>query len=211
MAKASDHIKEIKKNTCLTQADLAELLGASLVAIDRWERGDTHPSPHQAQKIADILAQSQEGLPISKIRRLCQKETFASRGFSRRSFRRGEPDLFSPSHQVNICEQPLAPILSRLKNGRFFGDGASILANLLLSHERPARTPDHPATGATSAGKNTYTYDAHTYHTKVPPQGIVEFLHHYLPEGGLVLDPFSGSGMTGVAVLVAGSDVILNE
>jgi DNA modification methylase len=62
-----------------------------------------------------------------------------------------------------------------------------------------------------SAGKNTYTYDAHTYHTKVPPQGIAELLKHYLPEGGLVLDPFSGSGMTGVAATSLGLDCILNE
>jgi 16S rRNA G966 N2-methylase RsmD/predicted RNA-binding Zn-ribbon protein involved in translation (DUF1610 family) len=63
-----------------------------------------------------------------------------------------------------------------------------------------------------SAGKNTYTYDAHTYHTKVPPQGIAELLAHYLPEGhGLVLDAFAGSGMTGVAAQVTGHDSILNE
>jgi len=62
-----------------------------------------------------------------------------------------------------------------------------------------------------SAGKNTYTYDAHTYHTKVPPQGIAELVRHYLPEGGLVLDPFAGSGMTGVATATVGADCILNE
>jgi DNA modification methylase len=62
-----------------------------------------------------------------------------------------------------------------------------------------------------SAGKNTYTYDAHTYHTKVPPQGIAELLQHYLPDGGLVLDVFSGSGMTGVAASALGYDSILNE
>ena len=63
-----------------------------------------------------------------------------------------------------------------------------------------------------SAGKNTYTYDAHTYHTKVPPQGIAELLTHYLPEGrGLILDAFAGSGMTGVAAQVTGHDSILNE
>jgi DNA modification methylase len=62
-----------------------------------------------------------------------------------------------------------------------------------------------------SAGKNTYTYDAHTYHTKVPPQGIAELLLHYLPNGGLVFDPFAGSGMTGVAARANGYDCVLNE
>ncbi|HZQ08150.1 MAG TPA: DNA methyltransferase, partial [Anaerolineae bacterium] len=51
------------------------------------------------------------------------------------------------------------------------------------------------------AGKNTYVYDAHTYHTKVPPEAIVTLIQHYTQEGDLILDPFAGSGMTGVAAL----------
>ncbi len=50
-----------------------------------------------------------------------------------------------------------------------------------------------------SAGKNTYVYDAHTYHTKVPPQGIELLIEYYTRPGDVVLDPFCGSGMTGVA------------
>ncbi len=45
----------------------------------------------------------------------------------------------------------------------------------------------------------------------MPPQGIAELLNHYLPDGGVVLDPFAGSGMTGVAALATGHDCILNE
>ena len=52
-----------------------------------------------------------------------------------------------------------------------------------------------------SAGKNTYVYDAHTYHTKVPPQAIEHLIEHYTEPGDIVLDPFCGSGMTGVAAL----------
>ena len=59
--------------------------------------------------------------------------------------------------------------------------------------------------------KITYTYDAHTYHTKIPPQGIAKVISKYLPNGGLVLDPFAGSGMTGVAARHLGLEVILNE
>lgn len=51
------------------------------------------------------------------------------------------------------------------------------------------------------AGKNTYVYDAHTYHTKVPPEAISRKIEHYTRPGDLVLDPFCGSGMTGVACL----------
>lgn len=49
------------------------------------------------------------------------------------------------------------------------------------------------------SGKNTYVYDAHTYHTKVPPEGIKEVIKYYTEPGDVILDPFCGSGMTGVA------------
>ncbi len=49
------------------------------------------------------------------------------------------------------------------------------------------------------AGKNSYVYDAHTYHTKVPPEGIEKLIEHYTRPGDVVFDPFCGSGMTGVA------------
>jgi DNA modification methylase len=61
------------------------------------------------------------------------------------------------------------------------------------------------------AGKNTAIYNAHSYHTKVPPQGIVPYLEHYTDPGDLVLDSFCGSGMTGVAALLSGRCAILND
>lgn len=60
-----------------------------------------------------------------------------------------------------------------------------------------------------SAGKNSYTYDAHTYHTKVPPEAIKRLIEHYTNPNELVLDPFCGSGMTGVAALQLGRNPIL--
>lgn len=64
------------------------------------------------------------------------------------------------------------------------------------------------------AGKNTPIYNAHSYHTKVPYQGIIPFIEHYTALGDLILDPFCGSGMTGVASLLCSSGprkVILND
>ena len=64
------------------------------------------------------------------------------------------------------------------------------------------------------AGKNTPIYNAHSYHTKVPHQGIIPFIEHYTKPGDLILDPFCGSGMTGVAALLCPSGprhVILND
>ena len=48
-------------------------------------------------------------------------------------------------------------------------------------------------------GKNDPIYSVHSYHTKVPPRSIVPYILHYTQPGDIVLDPFCGSGMTGVA------------
>jgi DNA modification methylase/transcriptional regulator with XRE-family HTH domain/DNA-directed RNA polymerase subunit RPC12/RpoP len=61
------------------------------------------------------------------------------------------------------------------------------------------------------AGKNTPIYNAHSYHTKVPYQGIIPYIEHYTRPGDLVLDPFAGSGMTGVAAILSGRRAILND
>lgn len=68
-----------------------------------------------------------------------------------------------------------------------------------------------PYSSNISAGKNTYVYDAHTYHTKVPPQGIKLLIDYYTRPGDVVLDPFCGSGMTGIAALETGRQVILSD
>lgn len=56
-----------------------------------------------------------------------------------------------------------------------------------------------PFAADVSEGKNDPIYMAHSYHTKVPPKAIVRYLMHYTRPGDVVLDGFSGSGMTGVA------------
>lgn len=61
------------------------------------------------------------------------------------------------------------------------------------------------------AGKNTPIYNAHSYHTKIPYQGIMPYIEHYTSPGDIVLDSFSGSGMTGVASVLCGRNAILND
>ncbi len=53
-----------------------------------------------------------------------------------------------------------------------------------------------------SEGKTDPIYTAHSYHTKVPYKAIVRAILHYTEPGDLVLDGFSGSGMTGVAAQI---------
>ncbi|MBN2390343.1 MAG: site-specific DNA-methyltransferase, partial [Anaerolineae bacterium] len=90
------------------------------------------------------------------------------------------------------------------------------LAEFIRQHAKPYdpaadtyRRP--PFAQSVKAGKNSPIYNAHSYHTKVPPEGIVPYIEHYTDPGDLVLDPFCGSGMTGVAALMAGRHAILND
>ncbi len=76
---------------------------------------------------------------------------------------------------------------------------------------RPAKEVTEPSNKSIVAGKNTYVYDAHTYHTKVPPEGIEALIEHYTCSGDVVLDPFCGSGMTGVAATQIGRKALLSD
>ncbi|HLJ88556.1 MAG TPA: DNA methyltransferase [Candidatus Angelobacter sp.] len=62
-----------------------------------------------------------------------------------------------------------------------------------------------------AGGRNSTFYLAHSYHTKIPPEAITPFIEHYTKPGDVVLDPFCGSGMTGVAAALAGRRAILND
>jgi hypothetical protein len=67
-----------------------------------------------------------------------------------------------------------------------------------------------PFAADVSEGKGDTIYSAHSYHTKVPPQAIARYIFHYTQPGDLVLDPFAGSGMTGVAAILCNSPSFLD-
>jgi len=202
-------IQEIRAKAGLTQEGLARMLGVSFVSVNRWERGASSPSPAQTQKIMQLHASSVAGAPFADLDGAAYTHAFASRGVRHRS---AELPLFDEERpSLTLSDLPLAPILERISTGKWFGNAEADLTEMLSAHSSPAPTASEPPAGGMSAGKNTYTYDAHTYHTKVPPQGIAELLRHYLPNGGLVVDPFAGSGMTGVAAMANGYDCLLNE
>ena len=50
-------------------------------------------------------------------------------------------------------------------------------------------------------GKNDPIYNAHSYHTKVPPRAIIPYILHFTEPGDIILDPFCGSGMIGMAAM----------
>lgn len=130
--------------------------------------------------------------------------------FASHGARRNGPTLFDPVRELALLDSPRALFGMGRATG-LWGSGDETLQAILRDRNEPAPTVGESLVGGVSAGKNTYTYDAHTYHTKVPPQGIAAIISRYLPSGGVVLDPFAGSGMTGVAAHVLGLDFILNE
>lgn len=196
---------ELREKGNLSQSKIATLLGASLVSVHRWERGASTPSPAINERIVQLHESFVRGSSTEH-----KIHAFASRGIRNRA--RGQAVLGENLRTVPLCSEPGPPILSRLIAGEVFDKaGKESVASVLGAHAEKANTCPEPFHGSISAGKNTYTYDAHTYHTKVPPQGIAELIKYYLPDGGLVLDPFAGSGMTGVAALSIGADCILNE
>lgn len=187
----------------LDESALAQHLGTSLVSVVRWSRGDTMPSAQMRAKIERALTRIVDGKePLLKNGAATQ--VFASRGAKRIS-------NGCTGAQTEVLSAPQEPLVKRVRHGDFWGATTKDFENVLAAHCKTSPTAQRPIAEGVSAGKNTYTYDAHTYHTKVPPQGIVEIIKHYLPKGGLVLDPFAGSGMTGVAARASGCDVVLNE
>jgi 16S rRNA G966 N2-methylase RsmD/transcriptional regulator with XRE-family HTH domain len=207
LAEPSAMLKQIRASARLSQANLAQILGTSFVSVNRWERQAGAPSPAQEAQIRQLY-QSMLETPNDIARFQPSASSFQSRGLQR------QPTLFdSPAVEVTLLDNPLPAIFRRLVNGRTFQPHSpETLQALLSDHKEGIETSEEPPEAGMSAGKNTYTYDAHTYHTKVPPQGIAELLTHYLPAGrGLILDAFAGSGMTGVAAQTIGHDCILNE
>ena len=61
-----------------------------------------------------------------------------------------------------------------------------------------------PFSADVSEGKTDRFYNAHSYHTKVPHKAIMRYILHYTDPGDLVLDGFSGTGMTGIAAQLCG-------
>ena len=201
----STQFVKIRSRLGLTRIQLAKLMNTSLYAVARWERGDVIPNQDILDRLYKLLETHSSDLLCTD--KASPSPIFASHG-STASL--NELPLF-PSKSPIFLDSPRHSILAPLYDGLLWNNGADKLARILSEHSEPAITVREAAAGGISAGKNTYTYDAHTYHTKVPPQGIAEVIRKYLPERGLVLDPFAGSGMTGVAALATNHDVILNE
>lgn len=68
-----------------------------------------------------------------------------------------------------------------------------------------------PLSSDVTEGRTDTIYTAHPYHTKVPPRAIAQYILHFTNPGDVVIDAFSGSGMTGVACALCGDAAVVSE
>ena len=83
-----------------------------------------------------------------------------------------------------------------------------------FSSQQPARSqiqPRGPMLKNIEGGKGSVFYRAHSYHTKVPVEGVIQLIEHYTDPGDVVLDPFCGSGQTGIAALLTGRHAVISD
>lgn len=66
-------------------------------------------------------------------------------------------------------------------------------------YEQEEGHKNEPYSSDVSEGKRDPLYEHYSYHTKVPHKAIAKYLSHFTTENDIVLDAFSGSGMTGLA------------
>jgi 16S rRNA G966 N2-methylase RsmD len=67
------------------------------------------------------------------------------------------------------------------------------------------------SSGGLKARRAGALYGVHAYHTKIPPEAITSCIEANTRPGDVVLDPFCGSGMTGVAAALVGRRAVLND
>lgn len=170
--------------------------------------GNSRPDPFSTDEAFSALVRSSlsagaslSGLSIRVVRTLCS-ELFAPAGTKwSRANGTGSPtsaDSFDPTSSPHGCV--VSPWLTPDDELR------SLLAPL-----RPVRAASGQAPRSVSGQRNTAFYNAHSYHTKVPPEAIAPFLKHFTQPGDVVLDPFCGTGMTGVAAQLLGRRAILSD
>ena len=68
-----------------------------------------------------------------------------------------------------------------------------------------------PFAADVNEGRSDAIYNAHSYHTKVPPRAIIRYLLNYTKPGDLVFDGFCGTGMTAAAAQLCADRAIIQS
>jgi DNA modification methylase/transcriptional regulator with XRE-family HTH domain/uncharacterized protein YbaR (Trm112 family) len=176
----------------LSSSQLAERVAVTKSYMSRLESGERIPTLEQVQMIASILDLPPELLSLAAGRLPADVAEEVAR--------------YPAEITAAVRQRGDGPVVA-------FPDSLDPSAVALLEESlRQEAAPERaPFVGEVRAGKNTTSYRAHSYHTKVPPEAIATLITHYTSRGDLVLDPFCGSGMTGVAALQTGRNALLSD
>ena len=175
----------------MSLADVSSSTGIDRGLLSKLESGSRKPSVDQVKRLAENLDLSEDvllslaGLLPPDVR--AELESVAS--------------VITASARQALEQALLVPK----------APSAEMVRMLAASVERDAPEVEEALEGDISGTKTSNTYRAHSYHTKVPPETVRPFIRHFTRPGDLVLDPFAGSGMTGVAALSEGRNAILSD
>lgn len=127
----------------------------------------------------------------------------------------------SPSVRREQPRLPQCPISPTVSRGEVMAPADQTV--LEFAHAgRPSSRPLLPAhrgpvprreadTDEVRGSKGSVFYRAHSYHTKVPVEGLTRLVEHYTDPGDVIADPFCGSGQTGVAALLTGRHALISD
>lgn len=171
-----------------SQRRVAEELGVSEAYVSMLESGEKIPSAELLTKLSAALS-----YPPDQI-------TLLSGRFP--------PDIAPlPPERLPHVTAILREEEAKYQMQRLFNDEPSPCEPVAS----PANLSGPHFSGELIGAKNSVIYNAHSYHTKIPPEAVRPLVEHYSSPGDRVLDPFCGSGMTGVAALLAGRGAILSD
>lgn len=191
MAQFGEEVRTRRQARQMSLADVSAATGIDRGLLSKLENGSRKPSAEQVAALADALDLSEDvllslaGLLPSDVR--AELENVAS--------------VVTASARQAIEQATLTPR----------APSQAMVALLAASVERPAPAVGGPLEGDISGTKTSNAYRAHSYHTKVPPETVRPFIRHFTRPGDVVLDPFAGSGMTGVAALAEGRHAIISD
>ena len=185
-------LQELRAAAELTLRELADRVGTDHTYLSHIESGRRTPPEDLLLRLADYFGEDpdilrlQAGQVPDRILAIMQRQPQTSLSL-----------LASLEHEGGASE--------------WFATPKEVLRDRRVSEQIDALDDYNcpPFARPIDAGKNTAIYNAHSYHTKVPHQGIVPFIEHYTEPGDLVVDPFCGSGMTGVASMLSDRDALL--
>jgi DNA modification methylase/DNA-binding XRE family transcriptional regulator/DNA-directed RNA polymerase subunit RPC12/RpoP len=181
-------IREQREQRGLSQRDVAEALGVSKNLLSMFEAGKRMPTHDQAAALARVLGVPSELLVVGSGR--------------------------LPTDVQDAIDTDAAGVVAAIRQRReahpvAFPKAPERLPSPLRSALKARESEEIPEWIHVS--KTATSYRAHSYHTKVPPEAIRPFIRAFTEEGDTVLDPFCGSGMTGVAALVERRNALLSD